>query len=376
MEQFTPDLKLVDTHAYRDTKRDKLAPDLSIYPIKNQPEGDAKTDFSKMDLFVEFKNAVSSDPFWDPPDGKKRREFCFEKDSNDARLIRGQLASYAAALAGSQFRVHVFCVLVCGKYARFIRWDRDGAIVTERFSYIQQSDLLADFFWRYNYLDPLRKGYDTSVSSIDPNQSGIQSTYFETLQKDNPAHRKFCILVVSDRVNAEDEKQFVVSFPPVYTARSPFGRGTRPMLAFDMEKEKIVFLKDYWRADVDGMEKEGKIYELLEKHKVPNIPPFGRGNDVRDHRTLTNTLREKTWACSSKEMVLLRQYRMTLDVVARPLTSFSSSREFVSAIADAMEGKTFFADFTHMTNSWVPQRMTMPTSMPMFFIVTLAWEIF
>ena len=372
MTPFARKLKLVDTHVNPDTQRDKLAPDLSIYPIDDQPEGDAKTDFSKMHLFVEFKTAESSDPFCDPPDGNERREFRFEKDSNDARLIRGQLVSYAAALAGSQFRVHAFCVLVCGKFARFIRWDRDGATVTERFSYIQYPHLLADFFWRYNHLDPLQQGYDTSVSSINPNESGIQSIYFETLQKDNPAHRKFCILMVPDRVNAEDEKQFVVSFPPEYTARSPFGRGTRPMLAFDMEKEKIVFLKDYWRADVDGMDKEGKIYELLEENHVPNIPPFGRGNDVRDHMTLTNTLREKTWACSSKEMVLLRHYRMTLDVVGRPLTSFGSSWEFVSAIADAMEGKTSFADFTHMTNSWVPQRMTMPTSMPMFFIVTLA----
>jgi hypothetical protein len=28
------------------------------------------------------------------------------------------------------------------------------------------------------------------------------------------------------------------------------------MLAFDMETREIIFLKDYWRADVDGMEKE------------------------------------------------------------------------------------------------------------------------
>jgi hypothetical protein len=114
------------------------------------------------------------------------------------------------------------------------------------------------------------------------------------------------------------------------------------MLAFDMEKGNIVFLKDYWRVDVDGMNKEGDIYALLESNSVPNIPPFGKGNDVRDHMTLTNTLREKMWACSSKEMVLLRHYRMTLDVVGRSLTSFNSSREFVSAIADAMEGKTSF----------------------------------
>jgi Fungal protein kinase len=372
---FAPKLKLIDTHVNPDIRCDRLTPDLSIYPFNNPPEGDAKTDFSKMGLFVEFKPAESSDPFCDPPDGEDRRKFCFEKDTNDARLVRGQLVSYAAALAGRQFRVHTFCVLVCGTYARFIRWDRDGATVTERFNYIQQPHLLAGFFWRYNHLDPRQQGYDTSVSSIDTENSGIQQIHFETLQKKNPDHRKFCTLTVPDRANAEDEKQFVVSFPPKYTARSPFGRGTRPMLAFDIEKGNIVFLKDYWRADVDGMDKEGDVYALLKSNRVPNIPPFGKGNDVRDHMTLTNTLREKTWACSSKEMVLLRHYRMTLDVVGRPLTSFDSSREFVSAIADAMEGKTSFAEFTHMSNSWVPQRMIMRTSMPVSFIVISARAI-
>ena len=62
------------------------------------------------------------------------------------------------------------------------------------------------------------------------------------------------------------------------------------MLAFDMEGETIVFLKDYWRLDVDGMQKEGEIYALLESNRVPNIAPFGKGNDVRDHPTLTHTL--------------------------------------------------------------------------------------
>ena len=65
------------------------------------------------------------------------------------------------------------------------------------------------------------------------------------------------------------------------------------MLAFNMEMTEIVFLKDYWRADVDGMEKEGEIYTLLESMGVPNIAPFGNGNDVRHHTTLKHVLRNE-----------------------------------------------------------------------------------
>jgi hypothetical protein len=43
------------------------------------------------------------------------------------------------------------------------------------------------------------------------------------------------------------------------------------MLAFNMETRDVIFVKDYWRADVDGMEKEGEIYALPESKGVPNI---------------------------------------------------------------------------------------------------------
>ena len=358
MTPFASKLRFIDTHVHPDIKRDRLVPDISIYPNDDQPNGDNKTDFEKMDLFVELKKPAESDPFCDPDarDRQPRDFLFFEKVSKDAQLVRGQLASYAAALAGSRFRVHTFCVLVCGLYARFIRWDRDGATVTRRFNYIDEPHLLAGFFWRYDHLDRRQQGHDTSVSSLtseDIQQIQHFEDFEERLRLDNRDHREFRILIVPDRNKPEDEKRFVVSFPQKYTARSPFGRATRPMLAFDMEKGTIVFLKDYWRADVNGMEKEGEIYAILESKDVPNIPPFGKGNDVRDHTTLTQTLRGEEWACWSKDMVPLRHYRMSLDVVARHLTSFRSSHEFVSAIADAMEGKTSFADFTHMTNCWL-----------------------
>jgi hypothetical protein len=69
-------------------------------------------------------------------------------------------------------------------------------------------------------------------------------------------------------------------------------------------------------------------------------------------------------------MVLFSQYRMSLDVVARHLVLFKFSKEFVSAIADAMAGKTSFADSDHITNFSPPQHINIPISTLMSFIVT------
>jgi hypothetical protein len=367
-------LVLVDTHANPDALRDNLAPDISLYAADNVPDADTKTDFSKMELFIEFKFAETSDPFRDPKDPRRPQadNFRFENASDVSRLNRGQLCSYVAAHAGSQFRVHTFTLSICGRSARFIRWDRAGATVTQSFNYFKEPHILAHFFWRYAHLNDSQRGYDTSVSPASPEDLQRIQHVEERLRNENPAHREFRIIMVPDRHDSKVETPFIISFPPKYTSRSPFGRATRPMLAFNMETKETVFLKDYWRADVDGMEKEGDIYALLESKGVPNIAPFGKGNDVRYHMTLTHSLRNEKWACWSRDMVPLSQYRMSLDVVARLLIWFNSSQEFVSAIADAMTGKTSFADSDRNTDFSLLQHINMPISTLMSFIVTSA----
>src|ERR1700691_1540339 len=153
-------LVLVDTHANPDTQWDNLAPDISVYADDNVPDADAKTDFSKMELFVELKFAETSDPFRDPKDPlqPQAENFHFENDSDVSQLNRGQLCSYAAAHAGSQFRVHTFTISICGRSARFIRWDRRGATVTRSFDYIKDPHILAYFFWRCVHLNHSQRG--------------------------------------------------------------------------------------------------------------------------------------------------------------------------------------------------------------------------
>ena len=65
------------------------------------------------------------------------------------------------------------------------------------------------------------------------------------------------------------------------------------MLAFNMEMREVIFLKDYWMVDEDGMEKEGKIYALLESKGVPNVAPFGKGNELEDDQE--SCLHVLTW---------------------------------------------------------------------------------
>jgi len=109
------------------------------------------------------------------------------------------------------------------------------------------------------------------------------------------------------------------------------------MVAYDLQESRLVFVKDYWRPV--GSDKEGEIYSILVEHKVPHIATFGKGNDVGDNITVTDTLRTEIWACPTTKMVALHHYRMSLMEVGRCLNEFKSSQEFVGSIADVMEGK-------------------------------------
>ena len=71
-------------------------------------------------------------------------------------------------------------------------------------------------------------------------------------------------------------KTFLISYPLDYTVRMPFGRATLGMRGWDMEANRMVYIKDYWRAE--GGEKEGEIYRSLEEKNVPNVATFYCGN--------------------------------------------------------------------------------------------------
>ncbi|KAG7442422.1 uncharacterized protein BT62DRAFT_905964, partial [Guyanagaster necrorhizus] len=77
-----------------------------------------------------------------------------------------QIASYAGAIMMLQYRSHLFTILICGRFARFIRWDRTGAIVSRRFDYTKRPDLVFDFYKRFSQLSPSQRGNDTNVSPI------------------------------------------------------------------------------------------------------------------------------------------------------------------------------------------------------------------
>ena len=262
-----------------------------------------------------------------------------------------------------QFRTHLFSVLICGEYAQLFCWHHGMASVTRRFKSQDSKSPLTEFIWHYSRLDRTQRGHDLTVTpwdECDP-RNPLLRTEKEELKRHNSLHEEFRQMTINDRDDPAIQKTFLISYPQDFTARSPFGRATRGMRGCDLDLEgstsKMVYIKDYWRPE--GGEKEGEIYRSLEEKNVPNIPRFYCGNDVCHEVHRNNVVQERRdnpvevcrsnvpqEACETVPQPKTHSvvhYRMALDRVGRKLTEFRSTRELVTAIADAMEGSSFLA---------------------------------
>jgi hypothetical protein len=335
--QFASNLVFVDTSDNPDLACEGLKPDIGVYRSGLSPT--RITDFSKMEFWVEFKPSTDWDGFRDiaKPNqtSDQSDEFSlFENNSQKSRLTRGQIASYAAAQLATQFRTHVFSLLICSSFARFIRWDRASAVVSERFDYLKDGRYLAEFISRYDSLN--HTGEDASVSPESSDEL-VAKLATEHLACQGDKLLRLMVPRGSDS-NIPRFGSYLIPHPK-YTSRSPFGRATRSFFAYDVVNEKVVFLKDYWRVDEPGMEKEGDIYAALKEHDVRHIASFDCGGDINNHHTLAHTLKQHDWGRRKTNIPCYRHYRMVLGSVCRDLLSFNSSWEYVKAAANAMEGE-------------------------------------
>jgi hypothetical protein len=293
-----------------------LKPDISVYTQGS--DRSRRTDFSLMESHVEVKFDESDDPFHDDS------VHSFEHDTEASKDTKGQITSYAVAQLATQFRTHIFTILICGGYARILRWDRSGAVVTAAFDYCDR--YLGEFFWRYDRTSPGDRGIDLSVSKPSEAEATLARQYLKCSLQASLVK----LAVLND--NDGDMSYYIGSKPSFKGNASPTGRATRTFIVFDLQAQRVIFLKDTWRIDLPDVVKEGEIYNILHEAKVSFIAPLLCGGDIIEHRTRTQDFWSKPWARPHQH------YRVVLGVVGRDLTSFDSSWEMVSAIRDALQG--------------------------------------
>jgi len=213
----------------------------------------------------------------------------------------GQSASHAETLLTRQFRTCIFSLFVSGRLVRFLRWDHEGVVVSEAIDYKANPTPLTTFLLAFTSASHSRRGWDTSAQpSHDPTdedlfhakitehvmqQLSMKRTDPDLESKVNEHYQENVITrLLIPSTGLEEPLQILVS-RPCSTLHSPTGRLARLYWGVDVrkttEESQVVFVKDVWRSDVEGVELEGDILRYLNEKGVVNIPPFIAHGDVK-----------------------------------------------------------------------------------------------
>ncbi len=294
-------------------------------------------------------------------------EYHSENDTNAGRDTRGQIASYAGVAMAMQFRSHLFSVLICGKYARFIRWDRSCAIVSRRFDYTVYPELLFEFYIRLAQLTDSQQGLLPGFSILNK-EEGLVAV--EALKKyadekyAGTAADEYKKEVTPDRLplicmEFEGKRYAVPMGRFDGGSYSPFGRMTRNRLVVLLEATpRVMFFKVYWREHSEYAEPEAEIYRLISGDedlcKCRYLAKMHAGGDVKANNcaitTIGHTKTDFGVGCEALKLRPLTAHFIILETVGRDLSLFRTARDLVSCIADAMEGVFLHAVCTTTTD--------------------------
>ena len=340
-----------------------LKPDITLF-LKNDPSGlrgetDAVTSFLHMELFIEIKHERKHDPFCDLPGGGMK-----ERGSQDGENTLGQCLLYAANQLAYQHRIFSFSLVICGNFARFIRWDREGVVVSKRIDCLQNHSLVIEFLQRFNQLTAEQRGFDPTAVLAAPEevelfQSAVAEVDIEFLKQSVGAPGKFPRFRLEVCRSSKEVSQYIVGKALDHNL-GIVGRCTRGYLALDLSTKKCVFLKDMWRPDVTGVEPEHVWYQKLNKAEVPHLVKLKHASDVvpstppvHYHGTValepTTTTSQKgaqrgltgRLAClfDSEPLQGHVHYRLVQEELCQSLSEFTSSKHLVSVVLDSLEGQ-------------------------------------
>ena len=116
-------------------------PDFSVYAKRSDHKFNLNS--SLIEFPIEFKTTTDQDPFVVKPvsssDFDSSIENPFMSATTSGRIAAGQITAYATSIMSAQYHTHAFLILIMKPFARLIRWDRGGAVVTAPIYYDRDS---------------------------------------------------------------------------------------------------------------------------------------------------------------------------------------------------------------------------------------------
>lgn len=326
-----------------------------MYPSPNTPQASTgrqgkvqspQNNWSFVEICIECKTEPENlDPFDEGEDDK-------EPTSKDRKGVLGQILSYAEFVLTRQQRTCVFMILLLGDLCRLVRFDRSGAIASQKFNYKTNGGDLIEFLWRYARCDAATRGHDPSAERISPD-SELGKEMQDRAAKKQPGRVEDYIREMFEeslnkswswwklRVDSEKGPRHFLVGEPNFKATGVAGRGTRGYVALDADNINgpFYYLKDAWRVvSRQLVDKEGKTLQFLNKKGVKHIPTLECHGDIKKP-TAQFTKTPKLWEDLHKDkkdavspFKKHKHYRIVVKEVGQPMSEFTHGHELIYAL--------------------------------------------
>ncbi|KAI0089876.1 hypothetical protein BDY19DRAFT_992828 [Irpex rosettiformis] len=356
-----PSFDLLDTSSTKDSVT-KIKPDVGIFASDIDASVLKSQTLSLMDIFVEIKPLKHQDAFHstmnDGATVENERIQSFLGTTDRSIKHRGQQIEYASQIMALQHRIHLFSVSIIGHYARLVRWDRAGACVSERFDYHDGSNnWIGEFLFRYANATPEERGFDPNVQRATAKEvAALAKAVDAHLGKfDYSPHQRPELKKTTDpsypayKIRVKDQSSDKVSeyiiCRPFFEVSSLCSRATRGYLALPVRnRTKLVFFKDTWRTDIEGMLSEAEVYAILRENKellplLPVVLACGDAllSDGQVQCTKTQDCVEGTqWVHHTAWLRKLIRHRV-IQELAFPLHMVRNSKQLLEAIRNILK---------------------------------------
>ncbi|KAK7688021.1 hypothetical protein QCA50_008391 [Cerrena zonata] len=298
---------------------------LLLYPVGSDFWKSPSDAWRALEVQIHIDVNSENDPFTPGPANEERKK---------------KLIHHLANQMTRQQRTHIFSVVIFGHYARFLRWDRAGCIVTIAVDLMRWPLAMANFLWRYSRLCSAARGFDpTATDATFREASTLKRTVRHFIQNSsrNTDHLRPSLTdddypVYRIEVTALDgTKLKLIIGKPIHAYTHAAGRATRVYLAYLTSERRLVILKDLWSADNRIYMPEGKMYKHLLRHNVPHLPKVlaAGGVEVEDELQVTRTQGYSHFRGYTRQRIVQEIYF--------PLSTVNSSKELTQVFRDAVE---------------------------------------
>ncbi len=313
---------------------------------------DARVCWAWLELLIEVK--------WDPKAAPFSSRYTprspFLPTGRERCLSRGQLAEYAAELFNRQHRQFLFAIHFMCDRARFLRFDRSGAVVSEEFDYVAHPEVIGAFLFRLSRMSRAERGHDPTATTASEKEATMFKALHTRFHADSTAARGLRCAVAEGwpivkitmdapfspdrapvrRGTTPTQRQFLVG-KPASQSPSLMGKGAKGFVAYDLTAEAVVFIKDCWRLDSRDVQSEYETYLQLREKTTGElyVPTLLGGGDVSLDGERQRTV---CHAESPADALPLVHCRLVFKEICRPLEDFTNSFELVKAVTWALVG--------------------------------------